>query len=214
MSSYNLIILGLCVASMWSTTIIAASPSGENQMQNSQDVTASDSHLVLLLENEERILEVEAQRKIQQFGKRLKHALVTAIQEDGLVHAVNVCHTVAPEIAVNLSSDGWTVGRTSLRTRNTDNAADRWEKQTLQYFDSEYKAGRNAKQLTASLNDNVQFRYMKAIPTEQVCLACHGSSIDSELSASIRKQYPNDTAVGFTLEDIRGAFTLSKSLTE
>jgi hypothetical protein len=51
---------------------------------------------------------------------------------------------------------------------------------------------------------------MKAIPTDKVCLACHGSTVDETLSQAIINKYPQDRAVGFTLEDIRGAFTLSK----
>lgn len=155
-------------------------------------------------------LTIQAQQKIKLFAATLKQALVSAIQSDGLAHAVDVCHTVAPEIGASLSSDGWQVSRTSLKARNADNRADQWESQMLEDFDSRYKAGVDTGELTAFLSNEEQFRYMKAIPMDQVCLACHGPAVDSALSEVINKQYPNDQAVGFTLQDIRGAFTLSR----
>jgi hypothetical protein len=165
-------------------------------------------------EIEQEKLTGQAQQKVKMFATSLKKALVRAIQDDGLAHAVDVCHTVAPKIATSLSSDGWQVGRTSLRTRNTENQPDQWEIQMLEKFDNQFKAGVSASQLAASLNDQGQFRYMQAIPTEQVCLACHGAAIDSALSKVINQHYPNDAASGFTLKDIRGAFTLTKQLAE
>lgn len=80
----------------------------------------------------------------------------------------------------------------------------------LEDFDRRFKAGTPAGELTASLHSDTQFRYMKAIPTDKVCLACHGTKVDSTLREAINNKYPQDRAVGFTLEDIRGAFTLSK----
>ena len=53
---------------------------------------------------------------------------------------------------------------------------------------------------------------MKAIPTGELCLLCHGETIDPDIAAAIDKAYPEDQARGFSLGDIRGAFTLSKPL--
>jgi uncharacterized alpha-E superfamily protein len=162
------------------------------------------------VQSRQESLTVEAQQRIKRFATTLKTALVSAIQEQGLVHAVDVCHSVAPQIAESLSTEGWQVARTSLKTRNQNNQADMWERDTLEDFDRRFKAGTPAGELTASLQSDTQFRYMKAIPTDKVCLACHGSTVDETLSQAIINKYPQDRAVGFTLEDIRGAFTLSK----
>lgn len=174
--------------------------------QNNIEQTAEQSKA----QNPQESLNLQAQQRIKRFATSLKSALVSAIQEKGLVHAVDVCHSVAPQIAESLSTEGWQVARTSLKTRNQDNQADRWERDMLEQFDRQYKAGTPAGKLTASFQSDIQFRYMKAIPTDQVCLACHGTNVDSTLSEAINNKYPQDHAVGFTLEDIRGAFTLSK----
>ena len=157
-------------------------------------------------------LEMQANSKIKQFSGQLKTALVGAIQTEGFASAVKVCKEQAPEIAKSVSKDGWTLARTSLKTRNAANKPDAWEQEKLQDFDKKFKEGVSPNQLSAiDVNEN-RFRYMKAIPTGQVCLACHGSNVEPSLKATIDKNYPNDKAIGYTLEDIRGAFTLRKSL--
>jgi hypothetical protein len=61
-------------------------------------------------------------------------------------------------------------------------------------------------------NGNKVFRYMKAIPTDDVCLMCHGEQIQENLSAELQRLYPNDQATGYKKGDIRGAFTAIKIL--
>lgn len=160
----------------------------------------------------QKSLENTAKQKVKAFATELKSTLVAAIQKDGLHSAVKVCEQRAPEIAEKLSTDGWTVARTSLKNRNESNQPDKWEKQVLMDFDEQYKSGVKANALTTSLMDEDRFRFMKAIPTGQVCLACHGSSVAPSLLKSINALYPKDAAVGFTLEDIRGAFTVTKKI--
>lgn len=157
-------------------------------------------------------LEVQANKRIKQFAGQLKSALVGAIQKDGFASAVKVCKEQAPEIAQSVSNDGWTLARTSLKTRNAENAADKWEVEKLQAFDKQFKEGVSPNQLSAYSINEKSYRYMKAIPTGQLCLACHGSKVEASLKATIDESYPHDKAIEYTLEDIRGAFTLRKSL--
>jgi len=66
--------------------------------------------------------------------------------------------------------------------------------------------------LAKSSYDEQSFRYMKAIQTGGLCLACHGSSVTPEVKKVIQHYYPEDKAIGFNVGDIRGAFTLIKQL--
>jgi hypothetical protein len=52
-------------------------------------------------------------------------------------------------------------------------------------------------------------RYMRAIVTDGVCLACHGASLAPEVAAAIDERYPEDEARGFAPGDLRGAFTIT-----
>ena len=54
-----------------------------------------------------------------------------------------------------------------------------------------------------------RFRYMKAIPTGGVCVACHGASLNPKVAAKLDSLYPGDKARGFKPGDIRGAFTVA-----
>ena len=159
-------------------------------------------------------LENEAKEKVNIFATTLKEALVSAIQTGGFENGVNICKEQAPQIAKKLSIDGWQVSRTSLKVRNTDNQASDWEVENLKRFDSLFKQGVPVATLEASQQTQDTFYYMKAIPTGQVCLACHGTSVDKTLQQTITAEYPEDAATGFTLNDIRGAFSLTKIITE
>ncbi|MFC7002319.1 DUF3365 domain-containing protein [Pseudobowmanella zhangzhouensis] len=79
-------------------------------------------------------LKADAQAKVQTFAKTLKGELLTAINQGGLVNAIDVCNLKAPAIAAQLSTDGWSVKRTALRVRNPANAPDDWERNVLDYF--------------------------------------------------------------------------------
>lgn len=53
---------------------------------------------------------------------------------------------------------------------------------------------------------------MKAIPTAGLCLQCHGTAINPEVSAKLNELYPHDKAVGYREGDIRGAFLVTSKL--
>lgn len=154
---------------------------------------------------------------VAEFSDRLRSALATALKEGGPVGAIGVCKLVAPAIAQELSETGRiSVRRTSLRTRNPDNAPDEWERQTLQEFLSRKEQGENPAQMEAwtisGEGEGRQLRYMKAIPTAEMCLQCHGTAISPEVKAALAESYPQDEATGFSAGDIRGAFSMTAPL--
>lgn len=56
-------------------------------------------------------------------------------------------------------------------------------------------------------------RDRKAIPIDDApCASCHGVSIAPGLLREIQARYPTDEAVGCAADDVRGAFTLVKTL--
>ena len=154
----------------------------------------------------------EAQARTNILAKQLKTELQTAIQQGGLKKGIEICQKKAGEIAQNLSTDGWHIGRTALRVRNPDNQADDWEKQAMRTFIERSLQDEQLMGMYTSSNDGNQFRYAQAIPTGGICLSCHGENIPPELHAPLTEHYPDDKATGFRLGQLRGAFTLSKSL--
>ncbi|MBK1647723.1 Tll0287-like domain-containing protein [Rhabdochromatium marinum] len=160
----------------------------------------------------------QAKQLIHTFAQQLQGELKSAMQDGGPVAAVNLCKERAPAIAESLSQDeGWSIGRTSLKPRNVElNSPDVWEQRVLRQFEDRANAGADLSQLTyASVvdgEDGQSYRFMKAIPTQQVCLACHGEAINPEIAAALDAAYPQDQARGYKAGDLRGAFTLQKPL--
>lgn len=159
-------------------------------------------------------LVAQARSMAKAFGGSLKQALQAAIKEGGLTNGIAVCNTVAPEIAANNSDGEWTISRTSLRVRNPDNAPTEW--QELQLHAMEKQPVRNGKPVevwqVSEASGQPQFRYMSAIPTQEICLGCHGKSIDSQVKAKVAELYPEDRATGFSEGDLRGAFVVTRAV--
>lgn len=155
----------------------------------------------------------QSRQLAMQLGGQLKGELTNAIAAGGPIAAINVCYLRAPEIAAQLSqASGARVGRTALRVRNPSNAPDDLERSVLEQFATDLGSGPIDRPLEAVFEirrgDAVERRYMRAIPTDALCLTCHGKTIAPELAAAIARDYPNDQATGFELGQLRGAFSV------
>lgn len=161
-------------------------------------------------------LKAEGKGVIKGFFKELKGTLMAAKKSGGPVAAVKACNTKAPTIASNASKNGWEVARTSLKIRNEKNAPDKWELKVLKQFEARKAKGEHPKNIAyaevVKENGKKIFRMMKAIPTGELCITCHGAKVKPEIVNTLNKYYPNDKAKGFKVGDIRGAFTLKKAL--
>ncbi|NKI33730.1 DUF3365 domain-containing protein [Wenzhouxiangella sp. XN79A] len=145
-------------------------------------------------------------------ASRLQQELQAAIAEGGPVQGIETCRIRAPEIAEETSSERARVGRTALRVRNPDNAPDAWEAGVLQDFEQRIAAGASPAELETwietDLDGRATGRWMKAIPTQPLCVTCHGETLAPELAEAIEAAYPADAATGFAPGDLRGAFTV------
>ena len=145
----------------------------------------------------------KAQAAIGPFKKKLKAALMSAISEGGPVAAVDVCHEVAPKLAAEASSAKVTVGRSSHRLRNPDNAPADWLTPVLKELEGlEQPAGATR---TVALGEG-RYGYVEAIVTGPPCLLCHGDNVAPEVEATIAAHYPKDEATGFSPGALRGVF--------
>lgn len=160
----------------------------------------------------------EAKGLIKAFATTLQGELQSAMQAGGPTKAISVCRDRAPAIAADLSTrSGWEIGRTSLKVRNqAQNLPDEWETGVLVAFEGRKASGEAIDTIAygevVETQGDKKFRFMKAIPTGEVCLACHGSNLTNEVAAALDQLYPGDQARGFAVGDIRGAFSLSKPL--
>ncbi len=173
----------------------------------------------LAAENESTAqLEEQAKHLSSQLAMQLKARLKNAIETGGPAHAITACNVSAPQIAEELSKGGWEVGRTSLKLRNPANNPDEWERSTLLEFEQQLASGTPAANLHTSAVEAdegvTRYRFMKAIPVGGVCMACHGEAISEDVQSALAEKYPQDAATDYKPGDLRGAFTITKILSE
>lgn len=154
--------------------------------------------------------EAEARALVQQFVGQLKPQLQQAIAEGGPGQATAVCADIAPVLMDELSaSSGWSVRRVSLQPRNRERAIpDAWEREVLERFSAEQAAGTPAQTLNYGRKVEGQYRYMQAQGVEPVCLMCHGNDLAEPVRQALAEYYPDDSATGYSLGEVRGAISL------
>ena len=163
--------------------------------------------------------ETQANAAIKEFAETLKSALMLSMQTDGSVKTIAVCKDIAPKVAQQVSTKyNLDVSRTALKIRNPENKPDEWEKTVLRSFEKRLEKGEIIKKLSFSEQvetDGVkQWRMMKAIGTDLVCVTCHGEKIPEPIQAKLKKHYPDDQATGFSVGSVRGAFSVKQNLTD
>ncbi len=155
----------------------------------------------------------QARATVKAYAALLQGTLKPAMQSGGPLAAITACNHSADSIEqlTNKQSD-WQVGRTSLKVRNSANQPDQWELATLKTFEQRKAKGEDINTIefaeTIVVDGKSTYRYMKAIPTAELCLNCHGSNINQDVAAKLKQLYPSDQATGFNRGDIRGAFSV------
>lgn len=155
-----------------------------------------------------------ARTAVKKHSHKLKTDLWQALKDGGPKHAIGHCVSIAPDTDAIVSEEqGIEIGRTALKVRNSENAPDDWELSGLETFAKQIAEGADAQKLehydvTTTTEGQRLFRYLKPIMMQEMCLACHGPNVAPELKSEIAKSYPDDKAIGFNLNELRGAFTL------
>ncbi|RIX48231.1 MAG: DUF3365 domain-containing protein [Rhodocyclales bacterium GT-UBC] len=147
-------------------------------------------------------------------------AMQEAVAAQGVAGAIPVCKELAPNLIEEKRREtGWDIRRVSLKARNPGRATpDAWEVRQLADFN--IRAANGEKPETLEKGEIVQidgkpvFRYIKALPTAEVCLKCHGPSetLDAGLKAKLTESYPHDQATGYSKGEIRGGLTVKRPL--
>ncbi|MDO9281744.1 MAG: DUF3365 domain-containing protein [Methylotenera sp.] len=159
----------------------------------------------------------DAKKLSAEFVQKLGGTLKQQLESSGTESALSVCKDVAPAMSAQYSNDKRIVKRVSLKPRNnTIGVADAWEANQLKQFDMAVASGKPAAEIEAHAvtdeKDGRWFRYMKAIPTQAMCLQCHGGTdnIQPTVQALLKQLYPNDLAVGYKVGEIRGAISVKE----
>ena len=154
-----------------------------------------------------------------EFMKTLKGILINQIQTKGVVQAVSVCSDTAQVLTNNFGlQKGVYIRRVSLKNRNENNYPDDFEKKVLSKFEL-LKQNNELNERTEHFEivnegEFTYLRYLKPIMVQAECLNCHGSESDMmpEIKKLITQTYPNDKAVGYSTNDLRGAVSVKKAI--
>jgi len=152
----------------------------------------------------------KGQAAIAELAETLKGHLGKAMKEGGPTAAVQVCASSAQALTAQVaSSRGVQLGRTSVKTRNPDNAGPEWVARWLLAQDE--VGGKPMDDLirTATLEDGTEVvRRIRPIYLAEKCLVCHGDpdTMDPTVKDLITASYPEDQATGYAKHDLRGAF--------
>lgn len=162
----------------------------------------------------------EARKAASMMLSHVRGEVAKELERTGPIRAIIVCKYTAPEVASSVSrQSGMRVARVSLRPRNPAlGTADSWEQQILLDFEKMAAKGEKPEGLETSEvvtePSGRYFRYMKAIPVGQPCLACHGpvANLSEGVKAQLAAEYPHDRAVDYQVGQIRGAVSVKKAL--
>lgn len=163
--------------------------------------------------NDEALL-TEARKVATTLPPKLIVALQEEIKKSGPEGAIPVCKDMAPKMAGEISQQtGWKIKRVSLKARNNARAIpDPWEKAALEDFDKRAAAGEAPGKLEKGEKIGNEYRFVKALPVQPLCLSCHGpvDQLGPAVKAALVQNYPNDRATGYSEGQIRGVISVRK----
>lgn len=165
-------------------------------------------------------LTAETKKTVLPVVPKVVAAMQEAVAEKGAAGAIPVCKEEAPALIKEKRTEtGWDIRRVSLKARNAERATpDLWEARQLADFNIRAANGEKIdsieKSEIVSIDGKQVLRYMKALPTGDVCLKCHGpaDTLDAGLKAKLAESYPHDQATGYAKGQIRGALTVKRPL--
>jgi hypothetical protein len=122
----------------------------------------------------------EARKVASMVPPKLLAVLTEEMDKGGPEGAIAVCRDKAPAMAKAASEQtGWAIRRVSLKNRNPKAVPDAWERAALEEFDRRAAAGEAPGKIekgeVVTEDGRKSYRYMKALPTVDLCLNCHGA---------------------------------------
>jgi hypothetical protein len=142
----------------------------------------------------------------------LKGELKHAIQQGGLMHAVEFCSKRAMVITDSMSvAYKHQIRRLAKKNRNPDNAMNENESNLYKSYVLNFIGGMPPME-TVLWNEEGNPVYYYPIFTDAVCLNCHGTvgqEINPDVAEKIAAIYPDDLATGFRKDDPRGMWAIT-----
>jgi nitrate reductase cytochrome c-type subunit len=135
--------------------------------------------------------------------------LIEAIQKNGTIDALSFCSINAIPLTDSMSTKhNAIIKRVSDKNRNPENKANTEEIKYIEFYKTQIATNQEIKPTTINKDNKIHFYY--PITTNAMCLQCHGTTenIASEVRSKILKLYPNDMAIGYSENEVRGIWSI------
>lgn len=137
--------------------------------------------------------------------------LMGKIQKEGTLAALDFCHVKAIPLTDSMSvAKNVTIKRASDKPRNPKNKATSSEEIYIKLFKEDIKNGKDSEPIVVENGNHVNVYY--PITTNSMCLQCHGTpktQVKENVLTGINKNYPNDKAIGYDINQVRGIWNVS-----
>ncbi|MFK5938209.1 MAG: DUF3365 domain-containing protein [Sulfurimonas sp.] len=177
----------------------------------------STALLSLTLLNAATLKEIkeEAKTAIVKLKTTLQTQLKSNMKKGGPEQAATFCSNRAFNITRSVNSsfaNDTNIRRISLKNRNSENSPKSDEKVILEQMQKDFQNGKKIEPLILKQVFNNTYKVYKPIFIKKgVCLTCHGDveQRDEKAYNIISANYPNDKAIGYKMDDLRGAFVVT-----
>lgn len=135
--------------------------------------------------------------------------LMEAIQKNGTLDALSFCSIKAIPLTDSISTKhNAIIKRVSDKNRNTENKANAEELKYIEFYKNQVATNQEITPTTIDEDNKIHFYY--PITTNAMCLQCHGNAenIAPEVRSKILKLYPNDLAIGYSENEVRGIWSI------
>lgn len=158
----------------------------------------------------------QARETADALGREVVAALFRELEAGDPLKAMDACAVEAQRLSAEHSRDGLKVRRVSRQFRNPADEPDLYEYRRLGELEALHERGELPAESVQVVTQGGKksLRYLKPILLKQPCLACHGpvEQIDDTVLDAIHARYPGDRAIGFEVDDLRGAISVSVPL--
>lgn len=136
--------------------------------------------------------------------------LMKALKEKKAIGALAFCREQAiPITNIHAQKSEVVIKRATDKARNPKNLANKEELKYIRIFKKNLLEGKTP--TAVLLSDGNEYRYYSPIVTNNLCLQCHGTKntdIQNDVWNKIKDLYPNDSATGYSSDELRGIFSI------
>ncbi len=147
----------------------------------------------------------------QQTQAALGKTLQAQIGQHGPAEAISFCNVKALPITDSIARvHGVTITRITDRPRNSANRANAREAQVMEMV--RFSLSKETPPDWLRLSESGKTYYYFPIITNELCLQCHGApgqQVTPEVGARLAERYPNDEALGYGPNQLRGLWKVS-----